>query len=344
MSEGNRGSAQRVTLRTIADEVGVNASTVSRVLSRRGSEGVRSETARRVLEVADRLGYVPDPYAASLRTRRIGAIGVLVPRLTDVVLATVYEAIDEAAATLGYQTFVSSTRDEPELQRRRIELLLSRRIDGLILGDARLDTPFCDELAERGTPFVLVSRRSGDHPSVTIDDEMGGRLATTHLADLGHRRIGVLAGASYASTGCDRRDGALTALAERGIEVPDRYVLDSPVDAAGSHQVALRLFSQEPRVTAVFAVNDVTAIGVMGAARDLGLRVGEDVAVVGYNDIGIARELPVPLTSVRSEHAEMGRVATRMLASRIAGEDVASVRLPPRLVVRQSSDPSARPR
>jgi LacI family transcriptional regulator len=344
MSEENRGAGPRVTLRTIADEVGANASTVSRVLSRRAAGGARSETARRILEVADRLGYVPDPYAASLRTRRIGAFGVLVPRLTDVVLAAVYEAIDETAATLGYQTVVSSSRDEPELQRRRVELLLSRRIDGLILGDARLDNRFCDELAERGTPFVLVSRRSGDHPAVTIDDEMGGRLATTHLADLGHRRIGILAGASYASTGCDRRDGALAALAERGIEVPDRYVLDSPVDATGSHQVALRLFSQEPRVTAVFAVNDVTAIGVMGAARDLGLRVGEDVAVVGYNDIGIARELPVPLTSVRSEYPEMGRVATRMLASRLAGEDVSSVRLPPRLVVRQSSDPSARPR
>lgn len=341
MSGDVRGRPRRVTLRTIAEDVGVNVSTVSRVLSGRGQDAHRSATARRIVEVADRLGYVKDATAASLRTQRIGAFGVLVPRLTDIVLATVYEAIEETAAGLGYQTVVSSTRDDPELQRRSSELMLSRRVDGLIVGDARLDNLFVDELARREVPFVLVSRRSGAHAAVTIDDHAGGRLAATHLADLGHRRIGILAGVPYASTGYDRRDGALTALAERGIDVPSRYVVDSPYDSGGGHQAALALLSQEPRVTAVFAVNDFTAIGAMGAIRDLGMTVGGDVAVVGYNDIAVARELPVPLTSVRSPHAEMGRLATHMLLDRIAGKDVTSVRLPPRLVVRQSSDATA---
>lgn len=342
MPGSDHGGPRRVTLRTIADEVGVNVSTVSRALSgRRDGEGNPSGTARRIIEAADRLGYVRDATAASLRTQRIGAFGVLVPRLTDIVLATVYEAIEETAADLGYQTVVSSTRDDPELQRRRVDLLLGRRVDGLILGDARVDNTFVDELSARGVPFVLVSRRVGAHAAVTIDDHAGGRLAATHLADLGHRRIGILAGVPYASTGCDRRDGALTALAERGIEVPGRYVIDSPYDTAGGHEAALVLLSQRPRVTAVFAVNDFTAIGAMGAIRDLGLTVGEDVAVVGYNDTAVARELPVPLTSVRSAQAEMGRMATHMLLERIAGKEVSSVRLPPRLVVRQSSDTTA---
>ncbi|MDP9408394.1 MAG: LacI family transcriptional regulator [Actinomycetota bacterium] len=344
MPGSDHGGRRRVTLRTIADEVGVNVSTVSRALSGRRDGGENpSETARRIVEAADRLGYVRDATAASLRTQRIGAFGVLVPRLTDIVLATVYEAVEETAAGLGYETVVSSTRDDPELQRRRVELLLGRRIDGLILGDARLDNGFVDELAERNVPFVLVSRRAGEHVAVTIDDKAGGRLAATHLADLGHRRIGILAGVPYASTGCDRRDGALTALAERGIDIPSRYVVDSGYDTAGGHEAAVRLLSQEPRVTAIFAVNDFTAVGAMGAIRDLGLAVGDDIAVVGYNDTAVARELPVPLTSVRSPHAEMGRMATHMLLERIAGKEMSSVRLPPRLVVRQSSDTSAAP-
>lgn len=137
MSAEARRPAPRVTLRTIAEEVGVHVSTVSRVLVGRPHPGAtRSQTARRIIEVADRLGYVRDATAASLRTHRIGAFGVLVPRLTDIVLATVYEAIEETAAALGYQSVVSSTRDVPELQRRRVELMLSRRIDGLIIGDA----------------------------------------------------------------------------------------------------------------------------------------------------------------------------------------------------------------
>jgi LacI family transcriptional regulator len=330
----------RVTLRTIADEVGVNVSYVSRVLSRRDDGAGRTEAATRIIEAADRLGYVRDAYAASLRTQRVGAFGVLVPRLTDIVLASVYEAIEECATGLGYQTVVSSTWDDPGLQRSRVETMLGRRVDGLILGDARLDTPLLDELAERGVPFVLVNRRSGDHVAVTMDDVMGGRLAATHLADLGHRCIGLLAGAPYASTGRDRRDGALAALAERGIEIPDRYVIDTPYDAAGGHAAAVRLLSEHPRVTAVFAVNDFTAIGAMGAIRDLGMRVGEDIALVGYNDIGIAAELPVPLTSVRNSYVEMGQAATRALLGRLSGQEVSSLRLAPQLVVRQSSDPT----
>lgn len=207
----------------------------------------------------------------------------------------------------------------------------------------RLDNTFLDELAEREVPFILVSRRAGHHVAVTVDDDLGGRLAAIHLASLGHRRIGLLAGVPYASTGCDRRAGALKALAERGIDVPARYVIDSSYDAAGGHMAAMALLSQEPQVTAFFAVNDFTAIGAMGAIRDLGLRVGEDVAVVGYNDIGIARELPVPLTSVSSSAAQMGRVATHTLLARLAGQQVSSVRLPPKLVVRQSSDVTAAP-
>jgi LacI family transcriptional regulator len=286
--------ARRVTMQTIAELAGVNASTVSRVLSKGDiPENALTPTSRRIRDIARELGYVPDPHAASLRTQRTRALGVLVPRMTDVVLAAVCEVIEETATELGYQTVVSNTWDDQEQRRRKVELLLGHRVDGLILGDALLEDPFLDELAERQVPFVLVSRRSGGHASVTCDDFLGGRLAGTHLADLGHRRIAILAGPPHASTGRDRTSGCLQALAERGITVQDRYIVPSPHDARGGHAAA---------------------------------------------------ELPVPLTSVRSDHQAMGAAAAQMLITALSGRTVVSQRLPPQLVVRRSSDSTVRSR
>jgi LacI family transcriptional regulator len=340
----------RVTLREIAATSGVAVSTASRVLSRaRRGEPPTSEVAVRVLAVAEEMGYERDLYAASLRTQRTHMIGVLVPQLTDVVLSTIYEGIDQAAAQSGYQTVVANTLDSPDEQRRRAETLLHRRVDGLIFGDARTDNPFLDDLAARDVPFALVSRRHAPYTSVTCDDFEGGRLVGNHLADLGHRRIAVIAGQPYASTGIDRTAGCLEALAERGIEVPPARVVHSTFDAEGGRVATTRVMRARKPPTAIFVVNDVTAIGAMGALRDLGYEVGHDIAVVGFNDISIAAELPVPLT-------RMGAETVRVLLHRLTGEPGASasesseISLSPRLVVRESSDPStqsstlARPR
>ncbi len=335
---GPSAPTERVTLRDVAERAGVHVSTVSRVLSRR--DGGTTRTGARVHRIAAELGYRPDPYAASLRTHRTGAFGVLVPALTDLVLATVYDEIEQRANALGYHTFVANTRDNVVEQRRRVDLLLDRRVDGLVLGDARMDEAFVDELAARGVPFVLVSRRHGDHPSVTCDDELGGRLAAEHLLSLGHRQVAVIAGEPYASTGHDRTTGFLAACRENGVDVPASRVLHSRFDVAGGREAADRLLQQRDVPTAAFVVNDFAAVGVMGALRDRGLRVGHDVAVVGFNDVSIASELPVPLTSIRSPLRAMGAQAITTLIARLKGEPVGPVRLTPKLVVRASSDPS----
>ncbi|WP_100498073.1 LacI family DNA-binding transcriptional regulator [Geodermatophilus chilensis] len=337
---------ERVTLRDVAVRAGVHVSTASRVLRRRDrgteSRGRLSDTAERVRRIADELGYRPDPYAASLRTQRTDTFGVLVPALTDLVLATIYDAIEETAKERGYDTFVANTRDDLEEQRRRVDLLLDRRVDGLILGDARLDSTFVDELAARDVPFVLTSRRHGAHPSVTCDDELGGRLAAQHLLALGHRRVAVVAGEPYASTGQDRTRGFLDVCRESGVRVPASRVLHSRFDVAGGRAAAERLLAVRTPPTAVFAVNDFAAIGVMGALRDYGMRVGEDVAVVGYNDVPIARELPVPLSTVRSPLREMGEQAVAALCARLDGQDIGVVRLAPEMIRRASSVPVRR--
>jgi LacI family transcriptional regulator len=336
-----------VTLKDIAREAGVSLSTASRVLSRaRNGTVPETSTAKRVLAVAVRLDYVPNLFAASLRNHRTRMLGVLVPHLTDVVLSTIYEGIDEHASAADYQTVVANSMDDPREHRLRAERLLQRGVDGLIFGDAQVSDPYLDELARREVPFVLVSRRHHPYDSVTCDDTAGGRLVGNHLADLGHRAIAIIAGQPYASTGVDRTQGCLAALRERGIEVPADRVLHSRFDAQSGHLVATRLLIDSPELTAIFAVNDITAIGAMGALRDVGIRVGHDVAVVGFNDISIAADLPTPLTSVRSPLKQMGREAAGLLLQRLGSELVGSGsspterRLHPQLIVRESSDVS----
>jgi LacI family transcriptional regulator len=340
---------RRPTLPDIAEEAGVSVSTASRVLTRARTGASRSATAEQVIAIAERRGYEPDVFAASLRTRRTHMLGVLVPRLTDGVLSTIYEGLDSAAEGLGYQTVVANTFDRGEEQRRRAEMLLARRVDGLILGDARTDDDYLDELASRRVPFVLVSRSHPPHDSVTCDDLAGGRLVGDHLADLGHRRIGIIAGEPHATTGRDRTQGCLEVLHRRGVDVRPTSVVHSAFDADGGYAATRRLMENSEPPTAIFAVNDMAAIGAIGALRDLGHRAGVDVAVVGFNDISIAAHLPVPLTSVRSPMTTIGAQAARLLVDRLGPTKPASqarepvqLRLAPQLFVRQSSDPSVR--
>ncbi|MEU8118907.1 LacI family DNA-binding transcriptional regulator [Spirillospora sp. NPDC049024] len=330
------------TLRTIAQAAGVDVSTVSRVLNGSAEDAQRAasrETAEEIRRWAARLDYRPNPHATSLRTRRSNLVGVLVPRLSDLVLATVYEGIEDAAARHGLTTFVMNSHDRPEQQRARTELALSRHVDGLVFGDAHTDAAFLDEFAERRVPFVLVSRHAGRHPSVTCDDLLGGRLVADHFLALGHRRVGVIAGEPFASTGADRTAGFVDRYREAGFPVPDSHVVQCGFDAAGGRDAAERLLRHDPPPTAVFAVNDFAAIGALGALRDHGLRPGQDVAVAGYNDTPLAAELPIPLTSVVSPMREMGARALDLLAELLAGRTAPSERLRPRLAIRASTAP-----
>lgn len=341
-----RGSKEGpATLETIAELAGIHVSTVSRVLN--GSQDslrrvASPATAARIRKIAMELDYRPNPHAASLRTRRSGHIGVMVPRLSDFALATIYEGIEEEAIDLGLSPFVTNTWDRLERQRASTEMMLRRRVDGLIFGDAHLDGAFLAEVAEHRVPFVLVNRRAADHPSVTCDDVAGGRLAAEHLLAMGHRRVAVLAGEPFASTGADRTAGFVERYAEAGIRIPRTRIVNTSFHAQGGHEGARRILSDSRPPTALFVVNDFTAIGAIGAIRDLGARVGEDVAVVGYNDTSLAAQLPIPLTSIRSPMHLMGVLGMRMLHRLTSGEPGESVLLEPELVVRESSDPSLR--
>ncbi|MFF4761090.1 LacI family DNA-binding transcriptional regulator [Streptomyces sp. NPDC001292] len=204
------------TLQGIAEQLGLHVSTVSRVLNGPTGERGRAasgETAERIRKLARELGYRPNPHATSLRTRRSNLIGVLFPRLSEIVVATIYEGVKEEAARHRLSTFVTNTHDDPEVQRERLAMALGRRVNGVIIGDAHLDGAALSDPALRGVPFVLVNRRAtdaldaADLTAVTCDDHLGGRLVAEHLLALGHRDVAVIAGEPFASTGADRTAG-----------------------------------------------------------------------------------------------------------------------------------------
>lgn len=335
-----------MTQRSLASLAGVSVATVSRVLGAAEDDRLRwasPATVERILSLAEEHGYRRNPHAASLRTSRSNLVGVIVPRLQDFVLATIYEGIDEAATEQSITTYVTNSMDDPELRAVRTRSMLDRRVDGFIFGDARLDEPFLDDLAEQEVPFVLTSRRRGKHLAITCDDYAGGKLVAEHLVSLGRSQVAILGGLEFASTAKDRTAGVLEGLAEEGISVPGDHVLFRGFDTAAGRAAMQELLEGGFRPDAVFATNDFAAIGALGVLQDYGLRVPEDVALVGYNDTPLAASVGIPLTSVRSPMHEMGRRAFQVLQQVMAGQDAVSERLAPELVVRASTCPEPSP-
>lgn len=332
-AKSHRG--KRVTLHDVAAAADVSKSTVSRILDERLPRS-ESETARRVRQIAADMGYMRDVSAASLRRGKTSTVGVIVPRLTDTVMAMLYEELARAAARMGQFAIVATTDDKPEAVRSAAELLLHRGVDGLVLATARDDDSFQDELEARGVPFVLAVRTDGRSPSSVGDDRLGGYLATRHLIDLGHRRIGLISGPEYASNSRLRKQGFYDAMAEAGLPVAPEWVKPSTFGIDSGAEAATHLMALTNRPTAVFAINDNTAIGAMSAILRLGLSVPDDVSLVGYNDIPIVRLLPTPLSTVRVPFDQIAAAALDQLSDN--ANDLSVVRMAtPTLIPRKST-------
>ncbi|QLH26369.1 LacI family DNA-binding transcriptional regulator [Streptomyces sp. Rer75] len=324
------------TIADVARTAGVSPSTVSRALNRE-HRFYRSPSAARIRDVADTIGYAPNPVASNLRRQQTNTIGVLVPRLTDTVMAMLYEEIATAALKRGYHTLVATTHDDPTREHESGDVLLQRRVDGLILTTARTDGGFCKDLADKGVAHVLALRAHGGSPAAVGDDHLGGYLATRHLTDLGHRHIALVAGPAYASSALGRRAGYEDALREAGLPVDEQVILPSSFSMESGEDAGRHLLDLVPRPTAVFAVNDNTAIGVLSAVQRAGLRIPDDLSVVGYNDIPLAARLPVPLTTVRVPFDAIATTAVDQLIDLITGVPTESRTFAPTLIPRRTT-------
>ncbi|QYN37065.1 LacI family transcriptional regulator [Pseudonocardia sp. DSM 110487] len=327
-----------VTILDVARAAGVSKSTVSRVLDERLPRST-SATAERVRQAAADLGYVRDPLAAGLRRAGTSTVGVIVPRLTDTVMAMLYEEIARACGSRGLFAIVATTEDDPDAEHVAVQSLRRRRVDGLILTTARLDAP---TEPERPVPHVLALRTDGVSSASVGDDRLGAHLATRHLVDLGHRRIALVGGPRYASSARNRQEGFRSALAESGVPVDEALIAGDSFSMEAGEAAGRTLLDRPDRPTAVFAVNDNTAIGVMAAAHALGLRIPDDLSLVGYNDIPVVSRLPVPLTTVRVPFQQVAAGALELLLE--AGRDRSPRTLvaTPTLIPRRSTAPVQR--
>ncbi len=337
-----------LTLRDVADAAGVHPATASRALNPATRGLVNADTARRVIKVAEHLGYRPNPIARGLKTSKSSTVGLVIPDLTNPLFPPIVRGIEDVLEPAGYSGLIVNTDNDPQREHAQIELLRSRQVEGLIVATALIDHPLLGRLQREGVPMVMVNRRPDgiDVPSITPDDAAGIELAVAHLVDLGHTRIGHLAGPATTSTGVERRKAFLNAARDRGLDADPALVITCESWTEESGAVALRqLLASRPDVTAVVAGNDLIALGCYDVFAERGIVCPRDISVVGFNDMPFLDKLAPPLTTISIPHQQIGAEAARMLLDAIAEPERAarSVRLPLALVVRGSTAPPLDP-
>ncbi|MCU0313716.1 MAG: LacI family transcriptional regulator [Solirubrobacteraceae bacterium] len=326
-----------LTSSDIAREAGVSQATVSRVLN--GSDRVAPGTRDRVLAVIERHGYAPSALARGLVTNRSQLIGVIVADITNPFYPEFIEAIGEslAARELRMLFYNGGLGDEEAY----VRLLLEHRVEGIIFTSALRSSQAVRRLVDERFPLVLTNRSvdGADCDVVVGDNPAGAQAAAQHLLDLGHRRIGLITGHAEASTSVERAAAFATRLEAAGVELPAHLVRDAAFDQAAARRVAVEMLTGPDQPTALMCVNDVMAFGALNAARSLGLRVPEDVSVMGFDDIPMAGWEAFRLTTVRQPLAEMARASVRLLSERIAERGRPAQRLvyPSDLIVRDTT-------
>ena len=333
-----------VTIRDVARVAKVHPGTVSRALNADTRSLVNEETAERVLRAAEELGYRPNPIARGLKTNRSYTIGVLIPDITNPLFPPILRGIEDRLGEAGYTSLIVNTDNDADRERSHIEAMRARQVDGFISATARLDRELLAEAAAAEKPLVLVNRslEDGSAPAVTVDDAFGIRLAVEHIAGLGHKRIGHVAGPQNLSTGHRRYLGFVEAMTDAGLEVQREYVRFSKwfTEDEGA-RVCAELLDAAGELTAIVAANDLLALGCYDALEERGLRCPEDISIVGFNDMPFVDRLRPPLTTVRVPQREIGTVAADLMLQRLTdGADGASqILLEPTLVVRGSTAP-----
>ena len=339
-------SDRPATLRDVATAARVHPATASRALNPGTRLLVSEETARRVTEAAERLGYRPNPVARSLRTRRSHTIGVLIPDLNNPLFPPIVRGLEDRLAEHGYVALIGNTDSDVARERMIFDQMRARHVDGFMMATATLQSAVLDEAVEAGLPVVLMNRTAQGYPfsSVSVDNEQGVRAAVSHLVSLGHTRIGHIAGPQDLSTGLARLRGFADSMHSHGLEVGDRQVVYSTAfSLAEGLRCGLALLEGDPGLTAIVAGNDMLAVGCYGAFDELGLRCPQDVSIIGFNDMPFIDRLRPPLSTVRFPHYQLGTEAAKLLLERIetGGGPVKILYLAPELVPRGSSVPAA---
>jgi LacI family transcriptional regulator len=340
-SEKDSQQAREITIIDVADEAGVSYATVSRVINNK--DHVSPEKRERVLHAMAQLGYVANVQARSLAGGASRVVGLLVDYLSSSYMDEIIRGIDGALDAENYDLMLYTTHRRKTKESAYVTKLTRRLADGLLLILPRNPAAYLDTLYQRQFPHVLIDYLSDGQnvPSVSTTNFRGSYDAMTFLLSLGHRRIGFITGTLEFGCARHRLDGYKAALKEYGIPFDPQLVCEGDFMQPQGYQCAQRLLSLSVPPTAIFASNDTMAFGVMEAARERGLRLPEDLSIVGFDDIPQASHVHPPLTTVRQPLEEMGQRAAMLLLHYIAhpNAEIERIELPTELIIRESCQP-----
>lgn len=332
--------ATHVTIKDVAKLAGVSVMTVSRVIN--DSDRVSPGTQRRVEVAIAELGYVPSRLARGLSARKTGTLAVIVPDVANPFFTLIVRAAEEVARRLTYRVILCDTRADLAVERDVVEELIAHRVEGIVIAPVSdRSKPHLARLERFWVPFVLIDRTvSGMECDAVVGDSVGGgKLLVEHLIGLGHRRIGLIVETGAVSTARERRRGYEAALADAGLELDPALVEEQAPDPGGGSAGMRRLLATDEPPSAVFAVNNLVALGAIEAVRGAGLEVPDDVALVCFDDIEFASRLYPFLTALEQPAETFGTLATQLLLERLDGRGSARrhvVVLPGQLTIRRS--------
>jgi len=330
------------TISDVARQAGVSTMTVSRVINNSGN--ISPETRERVEKAIRDLGYVPNALARSLHFKQTKTLALVLTDITNPFFTTIARGVEDAASEQGFSVIFCNTDESESKEAEYLNVLLQKRVDGLLLVPACCLADSVVFLQERKAIVVVLDRHVSDVRVDTVrgDSEEGAYQLTRHLLDLGHTRIAILSGPPSVSTATDRVAGYRRALAEAGLDSRAELVYHGEYSQASGHQMALQALAMMPRPTALFAANNFITSGAFRAVREVGLRVPEDISIVSFDDLPTASDMGPFLTVAAQPAYEMGRRATELLLTRLAGEGPAEpqeIVMPTQTIVRGSSAP-----
>ena len=330
-----------ITIIDVANEAGVSYATVSRVVNNKGS--INPETREKVLRAMAKLGYVANLQARSLAGGRSHVVGLLVHAIDTAYIGEIIRGIDEELANANYDLMLYTTHRRKIKESTYVSTLTRGLADGLLLVLPRNHTSYIETLQRRNFPYVLIDHRGIDQdgPAVGVTNWQGAYDATSYLIELGHQRIGFITGALDIGCSLDRLEGYKAALKEHQLPFDPELVQEGDFLQPRAYACTNELLSLTNRPTAIFASNDISAFGAMEAVREYGLRMPEDISIIGFDDIPQASNVHPALTTVRQPLEEMGRKATQMLLQYLssAKTEVEKVQLPTKLIIRESCQP-----
>lgn len=328
-----------VTIKDVAKKAGVSISTVSRVIN--DSKPVTDEIKQKVLQVIEETGYVPNPLARSLVTKRSQLIGVVVPEVSDSFVSEILNGIEEIARMYDYDILLSNTYSDKEQEMKSINLLRAKQIEGMVMISWNLEEDHVDFIKKCGIPTTYISKtaREFDVPTVSVNNESATYDMAKHLIEKGHKKIAlVMTSPADTALEMERLSGYKRALLENNIEYNESLIRYADVDYAKGYEAATSILEGDIIPDAIFVTGDEAAVGAINAAFDKGYNVPDDISVAGFNDVKIAKVYRPKLTTVHQPLYDMGAVAIRMVIKMIKGEEVEEkkVELPHRIEDRDS--------